>query len=79
MYFVFRIKLISSGKVVEQHKTLDSQNIRNNQQLMALVLSVSEQEVEKEDEMYDKIRKIREDAETLINSNDGGFMHVVYS
>jgi hypothetical protein len=25
MYFVFRIKLISSGKVVEQHKTLDSQ------------------------------------------------------
>jgi len=75
-----RVKLISNGKVLDPFKTLDGQNIRNNQQLMALLLTESEQQAEQEDMMYDKIRKIREDALTLINSNkDSGFMHVRHS
>jgi Ubiquitin-like domain len=74
-----RVKLIANGKVLDLFKTMDAQNVKNNQQLMALLLTESEEEAEKEDKMYDKLRKIREDALTLINSNkDRGFMHVIY-
>lgn len=73
---VSRIKLISSGKLVESDRTLENQNIKNNQQIMALLVNVTEEEALTESRMLDRIKKIRLDAELLINSRQDSFMRM---
>lgn len=37
-----RIKLISAGKVLDENKTLEQQNLRNGSQIMALFISTDQ-------------------------------------
>ncbi|KAJ6638174.1 NEDD8 ultimate buster 1 [Pseudolycoriella hygida] len=62
------VKLISAGKVINSHQVLSEQNIKNNQQIMALTLKSSENLAE--DAAYNKVQKAREDAQLLINQNE---------
>jgi hypothetical protein len=73
-----RIKLISAGKVLAPHKTLTEQNIKNYQQILALELS-DESKAVAEDQAYDRIQKIRMDAEKLLKNNNQDYFKVFYN
>lgn len=53
---------------------MDEQNIKNSQQILALMLDTSDSDVQS-DRIYDKLQKIRSEAELLLNNNDS-FFHV---
>lgn len=67
------IKLISSGRLLDQQKSLAEQNVKNFQQILAIqVNEVSENE----DKNYSRITKIRRDAETLLMKNSSDYFKV---
>lgn len=51
------------------------QGIQNNQQVIAIILQMNENEAAKEGNIFDKLQEIRDDATTLLNSS-GSFMDV---
>ncbi|XP_067636364.1 NEDD8 ultimate buster 1 [Eurosta solidaginis] len=63
-----RVKCISSGKIIDQEKTLESQGIKNNQQLMVIISDVDRSESKSTEAMYDRIRKIKMDVEAIVDS-----------
>lgn len=65
---IFRVKIIASGRVVELDKTLASQSIVNNQQLMAVILDERSEKDKTSQDIYDRVQKAREDAQLFINS-----------
>lgn len=71
-----RIKLISGGKVLIPDKTLTEQNVKNFQQIMALEMKVDQDEVKAENEVYDRVQKIRKDAEVLIKNSKNDYFKV---
>ncbi|XP_063704634.1 NEDD8 ultimate buster 1 [Culicoides brevitarsis] len=67
---VDRVTLIFSGHVVDTAKTLSSQNVKNNQQLLALIRSADDSK-----DVYAVTAKIKSDAELLIqNSYSNDFL-----
>lgn len=76
MCFVFRIKLISSGQVLDPEKSLIDQNVKNFQQILALILETTETDALNESNSYDRIKKIRSEAELLLNNKQSAFFHV---
>lgn len=78
MYFVFRIKLISSGQVLDPENSLIDQNVKNFQQILALILETTETDALNESNSYDRIKKIRSEAELLLNNKQSDFFHVRY-
>ena len=79
MSFVFRIKLISSGQVLDPENSLIDQNVKNLQQILALILETTETDALNESNSYDRIKKIRSEAELLLNNKKSDFFHVRYS
>lgn len=71
-----RIKLISSGKVIDNDKTLDSQGVSNNHQILALILDSSPDECQNEGVIYDHVKNTKADAETLLKKRNT-FMQVL--
>lgn len=71
-----RIKLISNGKVLSAEKTLSEQNVKNFQQMLALEMKVDQEEAKAENEAYDRIQKIRKDAEVLIKNKNNDYFKV---
>lgn len=67
------VKIIANGKVLDVEKPLDEQGVKNNRQIMGLV---SENEATNSEDPYARIRKIRQEAEVLLNSKDSGFLSV---
>ena len=67
---IFRIKLVCSGKIINGVRTLQEQKVSNGATVMALVMACSEEEAKRECSTYDRVHKIRSDAEMLINEND---------
>uniref|UniRef100_A0A182T108 Ubiquitin-like domain-containing protein n=1 Tax=Anopheles maculatus TaxID=74869 RepID=A0A182T108_9DIPT len=65
-----KIKLVCSGKIISSVRSLQEQKITNGATIMALVLAHSEEEAKRECSTYDRVHKIRTDAEMLINEND---------
>lgn len=65
-----RLKLISAGKLLNRLQTLQDQGIQNNQQIMAIVLDIDEQEASKQNGVYDKIQEARKDATKLLSKDD---------
>ncbi|XP_062564598.1 NEDD8 ultimate buster 1-like isoform X2 [Armigeres subalbatus] len=65
-----RIKLVCAGKLLNPSKTLSEQNVPNGATVMALVMMQSVDAAQKENGLYDRVHKIRTDAELLINDND---------
>ncbi|XP_070495541.1 NEDD8 ultimate buster 1-like [Chironomus tepperi] len=68
-----RIKLISGGKVLIPDRTLMEQNVKNFQQIMALEMKVDQDEAKAENEAYDRVQKIRKDAEILIKNSKNDY------
>ena len=68
------IKLISSGRVLDPLKTLTEQNVKNFQQILAV--ETHEEESRVEDKNYNRIAKIRKDAELLIKKNGSDYFKV---
>lgn len=64
------IKIISSGKIVNPKVVLELQGIKNNQQLMAIIGCVDNNSINNQSAMYDRIRKIKEDVEAIVNSGN---------
>uniref|UniRef100_A0A182YNX5 UBA domain-containing protein n=1 Tax=Anopheles stephensi TaxID=30069 RepID=A0A182YNX5_ANOST len=65
-----KIKLVCSGKIISALHPLQEQKVTNGSTVMALVLAHSEEEAKRECSTYDRVHKIRTDAEMLINEND---------
>lgn len=83
------IKIINAGKFVLDELTLREQNICNNQQVMAIVVSAatapstssastSAASSESDDNIHAKLAKAREDAEMLTSQQNYSFMEVNY-
>lgn len=85
------IKIINAGKFVLDELTLSQQNLCNNQQVMAIVVSggseggsvsdgsgpsTSTTASESSDNIHAKLSKAREDAEMLTSQQDYSFMEV---
>ncbi|XP_061396692.1 NEDD8 ultimate buster 1 [Musca vetustissima] len=65
-----RVKCISSGKIVNCDSTLESQGLKNNQQLMVIISEVDQTATQNHEEaMYDRIRKIKMDVEAIVDSS----------
>lgn len=65
---ISQIKLISSGKVIDPNGILSEQGIKNNHQILALTLTTTVEENQQEDQMYDRVRKVKEDAALLMDA-----------
>ena len=70
-----RIKLISAGKVLRPEITLENQGIVNNQQILALIIEVTEVEAAEQYDVYDRVKKIKEDAALCLQGKNS-LMHV---
>ena len=71
-----RIKLISGGRVLIPNRTLTEQNVKNFQQIMALEMRIDQDEAKAENEAYDRVLKIRKDAEVLIKNSKNDYFKV---
>ncbi|XP_020607233.1 NEDD8 ultimate buster 1-like isoform X2 [Orbicella faveolata] len=69
-----KMKLICKGHVIEDDKSLESQNVKNNAQIMVLLLSQSSAETQRlqneEDETKASVSRTRQAAEALSNRKD---------
>ncbi|KAI9582644.1 NEDD8 ultimate buster 1-like [Glossina fuscipes] len=64
-----RIKCISAGKILDPCQSLTDQGIKNNQQLMLIISEAGKEEQMQEFVMHARIQKIKEDVETIVDSN----------
>lgn len=51
-------------------QTLQDQGIQNNQQIMAIVLEMDENEANKQNGVFDKLQEAKKDASRLLQKND---------
>lgn len=68
-----RIKVIANGKVLDLRKSLDEQGVKNNKQIMAIVMESCDPNAE---DPYMRIMKIRAEADVLLKNKDSGFLAV---
>lgn len=68
------MRLISNGKVIKRDQLLESQGIKNNQQIMAIVLEKSEEEANKEQDMRDRIEICKRDAVDLLENPTSSYV-----
>ena len=71
------IKLISAGKLLSPERTLSQQGVKNFQQIMALIMKVDREEACAENEPYDRVQKIKKDAEILMKTQNGDYFKVI--
>lgn len=67
--------MIGAGRVLESSKVLELQGIKNNHQMMALVLDSSPTEHADENAVYDRVKSVKSDAELLIGGKQS-MMHM---
>lgn len=67
---ISRLKLISAGKMLNRLQTLQDQGIQNNQQIMAIILEIDENEANKQNGAFDKLQEAKKDALKLLQKND---------
>lgn len=56
--------------MVDRSRILQDQGIQNNQQIMAIILEMNEQEASKDGNVFDKLQAAKNDAMTLLRKND---------
>lgn len=66
----FRLKLIASGKVIQDNYSLASQGVRNGQQVMAIVLEDSATDVRAEENNLRELEHVKADTTLLISQSD---------
>lgn len=65
-----RIKCISAGKIIDPDKSLQIQDVKNNQQLMVIVSESDGKTLQNHDDaIYDRINKIKKDVESIVDSS----------
>ncbi|XP_055594533.1 NEDD8 ultimate buster 1-like [Uranotaenia lowii] len=64
------IKLVCAGKVVNPERILADQGVTNGATVMVLVLTQSQETAQQEHKTFDRVHRIRTDAELIINEND---------
>jgi hypothetical protein len=69
------IKVIANGKVLNLDASLESQGVKNNKQIMALVTEEKATAGTAEDP-YVRIQKIRSEAELLLKDKSSGFLNI---
>lgn len=75
IYNIYRVKLIAAGKVLNALLTLEDQNVKNNQTIMAVTLDALSPSSSTTECIYDRVQKARQDAELLMNQKSN-FMEV---
>lgn len=68
-----KIKAIANGKVLDLNKPLTEQGVKNNKQIMALV---TESDAESDEDPYARVKKIRKEADLLLQNRDSNFLSV---
>lgn len=63
---------------MDPENSLLNQNVKNFQQILALILETTETDALNESNSYDRIKKIRSEAELLLNNKQSDFFHVRY-
>lgn len=72
-----RVKLISTGKVLDMsQQSLRDHGVRNFQHILALEIEVDEEQATAESQPYDRIQKIRKDAEVLLKAKNNDYFKV---
>lgn len=64
-----RIKLISAGTILQRERTLKDQAVTNNQQMLVLIMEKSSDETSAEGQVYDKLKKVKDDAALLLKNS----------
>ncbi|XP_058832014.1 NEDD8 ultimate buster 1-like [Topomyia yanbarensis] len=67
---ISRIKLVCAGKVLVNHRPLFEQNVTNGVAVMVLIMLHSVETIQHESNTFDRVHKIRADAELIINDNE---------
>lgn len=67
------LKVIANGQVLDSEKTLLEQGVKNNKQIMALM---TEDDAGNAEDPYARIKKIRSEAETVLKSQNTGFLSI---
>lgn len=62
---LFSLKLICSGKVLQDNESLDSQGVKNGQQIMAIVLVESPTEVVEKESQIKELENTKTDSKLL--------------
>lgn len=65
-----RIKIISAGKIIDPKVVLEFQGVKNNQQLMTIIGGVDTNTQNNKEAMHDRIKKIKDDVEAIVNSGN---------
>ncbi|KAG5682950.1 hypothetical protein PVAND_012267 [Polypedilum vanderplanki] len=71
-----RLKLISGGKVLNDGISLQEQNVKNFQQILVLEIEINEEQAALESQPYDRIQKIRKDAEILLKNKNSSYFNL---
>lgn len=58
------------------NQTLEQQGVKNLHQILALRLEQTAQDAKEESDIYERIQKIRSEAEILLKSKQDQFFHV---
>lgn len=56
--------------MIDRLKNLQDHGIQNNQQIMAIILEMNEEEAGKDGNVFDKLQAAKNDAMTLLRKND---------
>jgi hypothetical protein len=73
---IHRLKLISGGRVLDAERNLRDQNVKNFQQILVLEINIDREQASSESEPYDRIQKIRKDAEVLLKNKNSNYFNV---
>ncbi|XP_047538914.1 NEDD8 ultimate buster 1 [Vanessa atalanta] len=65
-----RIKLIYNGKMITHSSSLETQGVKNGAQLLALVMTETLEQIQKEDKIYNEMKSTLDDA-TLLTDDVG--------
>lgn len=56
--------------MIDRLRILQDYDIQNNQQIMAIILEMNEEEASKDGNVFDKLQAAKNDAMTLLRKND---------
>lgn len=56
--------------MIDRLRILQDHDIQNNQQIMAIILEMNEEEASEDGNVFDRLRAAKNDAMTLLRKND---------
>lgn len=62
--------------MLDRNRLLKYEGIKNNHQIMALILPYTPEQANADNQLYDKVQKAKDDATLLLNDSSSQFMQV---